>query len=265
MPAFSCSLQAVVFGVPLGCGNHIILLFLQVPPLQVLDKQQVLEFLFSGLQSAWERATRAALAHLKGSKQAPSAALSPIEVQSNDDSASIIYHTSCSRSSLDACVKARASQYAPIKSKWLGLQASTQIGQLSEGEFPQTVEEAQTRLRDLAAILRKCSSASTALADTLLLLAHTETFFTSAKFDPVRSVVAEPRAGIGNGCVEVEATGSCLLSVSFGKYTEYDQLFAGSRTFNLWLCTLFCPFLNKLIHTRLHCKSTPCSIMQSNF
>lgn len=81
------------------------------------------------------------------------------------------------------------------------LQAAAQVRSMAEEEAPVTIQEANQKLLRLVAILRKCSTASIALADVLTLLANTKTFFAAAKFEPVRAAVsgaaeaAEPASG----------------------------------------------------------------------
>ena len=70
------------------------------------------------------------------------------------------------------------------------LQALLDLQVLTEGR-PSDSAEARRKLLEMASILRSCGPSNTALADTLALIARTQTFFSHAKYENVKAVVPQ--------------------------------------------------------------------------
>jgi hypothetical protein len=84
------------------------------------------------------------------------------------------------------------------------LQARDRIQDICE-ETVMTAAEARSKLGRISEVLRSCGEASTAMADTLLLVSRTQTFFTSAKFDNIRADVTRGSKGKGGAATPASA------------------------------------------------------------
>ena len=70
------------------------------------------------------------------------------------------------------------------------LQAFGDAQALTEGTALDPAE-ARRKLLEMASILRDCGPSNTALADTLVLIARTQTFFSHTKYENVKAIVPQ--------------------------------------------------------------------------
>lgn len=79
------------------------------------------------------------------------------------------------------------------------MQATQHLQAICQGGAA-TLEEARAKLARISQVLRGCGEASTPLADTLLLVSRTRTYFTSAKFENIRADVVRGTKVKGAAC-----------------------------------------------------------------
>ena len=73
------------------------------------------------------------------------------------------------------------------------------------GVEPAESAEAREKLLEMAGVLRECGPSNTAMADTLVLNARTQTFFSHTKYENVKAIVPQPTPS------RIKATGTLSL------------------------------------------------------